>query len=101
MPEILDRLSSGWFVVEFVRKGRDWIALMNDVHPYDLREEGKFSPRYIFVPIPGEHHSADEAGCALGRMICEEHKRLMSLGLSFAEACGINDVPMGYRSRPH
>jgi hypothetical protein len=39
VSEYLDHLQPGWFALDVVRgkaRGRDWVALMIDVHPDDL-----------------------------------------------------------------
>ena len=81
----LDRPPPGWFVLDVMRAGarkRNWVALMIDVHPDDLKtyksktaflyiHPDEYRPlanrtaREAWVRIPGEHKTRDEAWDAL------------------------------------
>ena len=90
----LDLPPSGWFVLDVVKKddGRkwDWVALMVDVDPDDLKnctcefpalfyvhpEEYRAGPRIAhqaWVRIAGKHRSRDAAYYALQDMLATRH----------------------------
>jgi hypothetical protein len=77
----LDRPPPGWFVLDVMREGarkRNWVALMIDVHPDDLktykcktaflyvhpdeyRPRANRTAREALVRIPGKYRTRDEA----------------------------------------
>jgi hypothetical protein len=73
--EYLDRPPAGWFVLDVMRSGerkRDWVALMVDVHPDDLKNcTCNFLQRWLRVP--GKHRNRDAAWDALQNMIGTRH----------------------------
>ena len=91
--ECLDRPPSGWFALDVMRTGWrkwDWLALMIDVHPDELkhcrckaaflyvrpneyRPDGSRTAREVFVRIPGKHRNKDTAWDALEDMIATRH----------------------------
>src|SRR5215212_3469283 len=87
--ETLDRPPPGWFVLDVMRSEsgkRDWVALMVDVAPDDLKNcspdyparfflhpvdyrPGRRTVRQCWVRIAGEHSSQDAAREALEKML--------------------------------
>jgi hypothetical protein len=81
-PEKFDRPPAGWFALNVMRKGSrkwDWVAIMVDVDPDDLKycfcafpaaffinpndwhpAEGR-TARQCYVPVPGKHRNHDAA----------------------------------------
>ena len=73
--EYLDRPPHGWFVLDVMRKvarRRDWVALMVDVHPDDLRTS-TYDYGQCWVRIPGKHKNRDAAWDALQDMMATRH----------------------------
>jgi hypothetical protein len=94
LHEYLDRPPSGWFALAVMRKEWrkwDWVALMIDVHPDELkhclcktaflyvhpneyRPDGSRTAREAWVRIPGKHRNQDAAWDALEEdMIATRH----------------------------
>jgi hypothetical protein len=93
MTAILERPPAGWFVLGVMRKvqrGRDWVALMIDVEPDDLKncacefpalfyvhpKEWRPGPRKAqqqWVRIPGKHRNKDAAWDALCDLLETRH----------------------------
>jgi hypothetical protein len=90
--EYLDRVPSGWFVLDVMRKGSrewEWVALIVDVHPDELKhclckiaflyiEPHEYKPtgrtaQEAWVNIPGKHRSRDAAEAALENIIGTRH----------------------------
>jgi hypothetical protein len=91
--EYLDRLPPGWFALDVMRseaRKRDWVALLADVHPDDLKNCTCDFPALFFVHpkdyrsgdrkvnqgwfrIPGKHRNRDVAWDALENMIATRH----------------------------
>jgi hypothetical protein len=91
--EYLDRPPSGWFVLDVMRRESrkgNWVALMVDVHPDELKHcqcttaflyvhpneykpAGDRTAREAWVSIPGKHRSKDAACEALENMIATRH----------------------------
>jgi hypothetical protein len=88
--EYLDRPPAGWFPVNVMKAGDnrkwDWVALMVDVHPDELKhclcktaflfvhpDEYRPDPgrtaREAWVRVPGKHRNADAAWAALHEVI--------------------------------
>jgi hypothetical protein len=64
----------GWFVLDVIKKeerGRDWVALMVDVHPDDLKNFTCARQRWF--NIPGKHRNRDDACDALEDMMTTRH----------------------------
>jgi hypothetical protein len=72
--EYLDRPPSGeWFVLNVMRtewRKWDWLALMIDVHPDELKHRLYKS---ALVRIPGKHRNRDAAWDALENMLATRH----------------------------
>jgi hypothetical protein len=89
----LDLPPLGWFALDVMRKDerkRDWVALMVDVHPDDLktctcdfparfyvhpedyRPEGR-TARQCWVLIPGKHRNREAAWGAFHDMMATRH----------------------------
>jgi hypothetical protein len=88
-PEDLDRPPQGWFVLDVMRKTSrkwDWVALMIDVEPEDLKNcicdfpalftvhpkdyrPGDREAHQGWVRIPGKHRDRDSAYDALLNMM--------------------------------
>jgi hypothetical protein len=93
MREYLDRPPAGWFALDVMRKEArkwDWVALMIDVHPDELkhclcttaflyvrpseyRPDRSRTAREAWVRIPGKHRNRDAAWDALEDMIATRH----------------------------
>jgi hypothetical protein len=90
--EDLDRPPPGWFVLDVMRKGSrkwDWVALMVDVHPDELKHcRCKTAFLYVhpneykpdgsrtapaLVSVPGKHRNADAAWDAFQDVIATRH----------------------------
>jgi hypothetical protein len=90
--EIVDRPPSGWFALDVVRRARkrDWVALMIDVNPDDLKtctcdfpalfyvrpnehRPGDRIARQRWVRVPGKHRNKDAAWDALEDMMPTRH----------------------------
>ena len=91
--EQLDRRLAGWFVLDVMReKSRkwDWVALMVDVDPDDLKtctcdfpalfyvhpndyRPGDRIAHQRWVSIPGKHSNRDAAWVALENMVATRH----------------------------
>jgi hypothetical protein len=91
--EYLDRPQPGWFALDVMRKETrkwDWVALMVDVHPDELKHclcktailyvdpdeykpDGCRTVREAWVRIPGKHRNADAAWDALQDMMETRH----------------------------
>jgi hypothetical protein len=75
--EDLDRPPAGWFALDVMKKDRcklDWVALMVDVHPDELKHGlGSRTPREAWVRLPGKHRTMDAAWDALEDMIATRH----------------------------
>jgi hypothetical protein len=89
----LDRPPPGWFVLDVMREGarkRNWVALMIDVHPDDLKNykcntaflyvhPKDFRPRAgnvaqeAWVRVPGKHRDRDAAWDALEELTARRH----------------------------
>ncbi len=88
--EFLDQVpTDGWFALTICRaeaRKRDWVALMVDVHPDELKNcvckvaflyvhpndyhpDGSRTAREAWVRIPGKYRNADAARDALERMM--------------------------------
>jgi hypothetical protein len=94
MPnEYLDHPPAGFFVLDVMQKeerSRDWVALMVDVHPDDLKtctcdfpalfyvnpkdyRPGGRTAQQRWLRIPGKHRDRDAAWDALEDMIATRH----------------------------
>jgi hypothetical protein len=93
LHEYLDRPPAGWFAIDVMRKECrkwDWVALMIDVHPDELkhclcmtaflyvrpseyRPDRSRTAREAWVRIPGKHRNKDAAWDALEDMIATRH----------------------------
>ena len=91
--EYLDRPVPGWFVLDVVRKETrkwNWVALMVDVHPDDLKtctcdfpalfyvhprdyRPGARTARQCWVRIPGKHRNWDAAWDTLQELMATRH----------------------------
>ena len=91
--ETLDRPPSGWFALDVMRKEGsklEWVALMIDVHPDELKDhlckiaflyvhpneyrpDGSRTAREAWVRVPGKHRDKDAAWDALENMIATRH----------------------------
>ena len=91
--EYLDRPPSGWFALDVMRKEArkwDWVALMVDVNPDDLKtctcdfpalfyvhpkdyRPGERRARQCWVLIPGKHRNWDAAWDALQDTMATRH----------------------------
>jgi len=75
--ETLDRPPSGWFALDVMRKKArkwDWVALMVDIDPDDLRNcLGSRRVGSCWVRIPGKHRNLDAAWDALENMMATRH----------------------------
>jgi hypothetical protein len=91
--EYLDRPAPGWFALDVVRREarkRDWVALMIDVHPDDLKtcacefpalfyvhpKEYRPGPRKAqqrWLRIPGKHRNKDAAWDTLQELMATRH----------------------------
>src|SRR5258705_11885298 len=92
--ETLDRPPSGWFALDVMRKGNgrkwDWVALMIDVHPDELKDclcktaflyvhpnedrpDGSRTAREAWVHVPGKHRNKHAARDPLETMIATRH----------------------------
>ena len=91
--EFLDRPPTGWFVLDVMRwesRKRNWVALMIDVHPDELKNctckfpalfyvdprdyrPGQRTAREAWVRIPGKHRSRDAAWDALQDLVATRH----------------------------
>jgi hypothetical protein len=70
----LDRLPPNLFVLDVMRekpRKQDWVALMIDVHPDELKH--RHMVREAWVRIPGKHRSRDAAWDAFQDMIETRH----------------------------
>lgn len=88
--EYLDRPPAGWHALDVMKSGkggsRDWVALMIDVHPDDLKHclcetaflyvhpneykpDGSRSAREAWVRVPGKYRNKDAAWEAVEKMI--------------------------------
>jgi len=74
--EYLDRIPSGWFVLQVIPEeegGTDWVALVVDTDP-DTRCRGLPSwYRSGWVRIAGEHESREDAWDALEEATATRH----------------------------
>ena len=92
--EYTDRPPSGWFPLEVMReeaRSWDWVCLMTDVEPDDLKhctcespvwlyvhpdeyrpQEGRVA-RKCWVRVPGKHRNRDAAWNALEALIATRH----------------------------
>src|SRR5260370_15718088 len=90
---MLDRPSAGWFALDVMQKESrkwDWVALMVDVHPDELKHclckvaflfvhpngykpDGSRTAREAWVRVPGKHRDKDAAWDALEDMIATRH----------------------------
>ena len=77
--EFLDRLPTGWFVLDVmkVERGRkwDWGALIIDVHPDEHKHcwcKGR-AVHEAWLRIPGKHRNRDAAWDAFEDMIATRH----------------------------
>jgi hypothetical protein len=84
---------TGWFVLDVVRweaRKRDWVALMIDVHPDELKNctckfpalfyvdprdcrPSQRTVREVWVRIPGKHRNQDAAWDALQELVATRH----------------------------
>src|SRR5438094_4585133 len=91
--EYLDRPQAGWFALDVMRekaRKRDWVALMVDVdpdelkhcvckiaflyvHPNEYRPDGSRTAREAWVRVPGKHKNKDAAWDALQDMMATRH----------------------------
>ncbi len=77
--EYLDGPPPGWFVLSVMRKDSrkwDWVAVMVDVHPDDLRTctySAYRAARHCRVRVPGKHRNHDTACIALENVIATQH----------------------------
>jgi hypothetical protein len=90
--EYLDRPPTGWFVLDVMRSNsrkHDWVALMIDVHPDELKHcrckiaflyvrpneyrPGSCTAREVYVRIPGKHRNWDAAWDALQELVATRH----------------------------
>jgi hypothetical protein len=91
--EYLDQPPIGWFPLDVMKSGprkRDWVALMVDVHPDELkhclcktaflyvhpneyRPDGSRTAREAWVRVPGKHRDKDAAWDALQDMMTTRH----------------------------
>jgi hypothetical protein len=90
MTDVLDKPPAGWFPLNVMRAsdGRkwDWVALMVDVHPEELKHchcktaflyvhpddykpDGTRMAQEVLVRVPGKHRNADAAWDALHEII--------------------------------
>lgn len=78
--EYLDQPPAGWFALD-VMKGMDsrkwdWVALMIDVHPDELKEYRRYGSRSAqeaWLRIPGKHRNKKAAWKALRDMLKTRH----------------------------
>jgi hypothetical protein len=73
-PTYLDRPPAGWFTLEVIKENarkRDWVALMIDVHPDELKHYR--TAREAWVRVPGKHRNRDAAWDALQDMMATRH----------------------------
>jgi hypothetical protein len=91
--EYVDRVPADWFVPDVMRsksRGWDWVALMVDVDPDDLKHcacqfpalfyvhpkeyrPGQRTARQRWFRIPGKHRNLDAAWTALEELIATRH----------------------------
>jgi hypothetical protein len=91
--EYLDRPPAGWFALDVMRKQArkwDWVALMVDVHPDDLKtctcdfpalfyvdpkdyRPGERKVQQRWVRVPGKHRNQDAAWDAVEDMMVTRH----------------------------
>jgi hypothetical protein len=91
--EYLERLQPGWFALDVIQekaRKRDWVALMVDVHPDDLKictcrfpalfyvhpkdyRPGERTVRQCWLRIPGKFRNKDAAWNALQDMMVTRH----------------------------
>jgi hypothetical protein len=89
----LDRPPPGWFALDVMRKNErkwDWVALMVDVHPDDLKTRtcafpalfyvhpkdyrpGSRTTRQCWVLVPGKHRNWEAAWDALHELMATRH----------------------------
>jgi hypothetical protein len=83
--DMVDRPPAGWFALNVMRKEKrkwDWVALMVDVspdelkhrlckiaflyvHPNDYKPDGSRTAREAWVVVPGKHRNAEAAWDAI------------------------------------
>jgi hypothetical protein len=93
MTAYLDRPPLGWFALDVMQKegrSRDWVALIVDVHPDELkhclckiaflyvhpkeyRPDGSRTAREAWVRVPGKHRNKDAAWDAVDNMMTTRH----------------------------
>jgi hypothetical protein len=77
--EYLHRPPAGWFVLRVMRTDskqgkRDWVALMMDKDPKEVRQSLGSSPyRSAWVRIPGKHSNRDDACDVLADLMATRH----------------------------
>jgi hypothetical protein len=91
--EYLDRPPAGWFALDVMRKEArkwDWVVLMVDVHPDDLKtctcdfpallyvhpkdyRPGERKAQQRWVRVPGKHRNKDAAWDAVEGMMVTRH----------------------------
>jgi hypothetical protein len=92
--EHLDRPPPGWFAIDVMRRddtGKwDWVALMVDVHPDELKHclcksaflyvhpndykpDGSRTAQEVWVRVPGKHRNKEAAWDALEAMFATRH----------------------------
>jgi hypothetical protein len=71
--EYLDRPPTGWFVLDVIRREarkRDWVALMVDVDPDELKH---CLCETAWVRVPGKHCNRDAAWDAFQDLVATRH----------------------------
>jgi hypothetical protein len=76
----LDKPPAGWHALDVMRAGSnsrkwDWVALMIDVHPDDLKSyrPGSRKAQQRWLHIPGKHKNKDAAWDALRDILETRH----------------------------
>jgi hypothetical protein len=73
--QFLDLPPPGWFVLGVMKKdsrGWDWVALMVDVDPDEIRTKGR-TFRECWVPVPGKHRNLVSALNAFEELSATRH----------------------------
>jgi hypothetical protein len=93
-PRLIDKPPTGWFALDVTKTGSarkwDWVALMIDVHPDDLKyclckiawlyvhpndyqPDGSRTAQEAWVRIPGKHRTKAAAWDALQDLLSTRH----------------------------